>query len=365
MPSSLQAAASQPHPPPQPGWIEAPHRLIALGDFALESGAVIRDFVVSAALHGDWQDHSLPVVVALCAIGSVHHRLDFLIGPGLGLDPARYRIIAIDAIGNGLTSSPSTSTQQPGLQFPRFTIGDMVRSQKLALEACGVQEIEAVIGASMGGMQALQWGVQYPDAMRKLVALTPMAKTAPWAAAINEAARQALLARMRGHQPGQPWPDDIWDGWTPIMQLLAMRTPVQLAREFGDVATCQDWMRQRAAWWARQQFDPVDWIYQSWAYDAHDVGATPGFAGDTAAALASIRARSLIAAPELDLYNPVECARWAASMIPRCDYVEIASDWGHLMASSADAAASAILNAKIAALLAAGDDSPDPAAPAR
>ena len=339
------------HPPFQAGWIDAPHGLVALGNFVLDSGATVTDFSVSYAVHGDLLDESLPVAVVLCAIGSVHHRLDFLIGPDQALDPSRFRIIAIDAIGNGMTTSPSNSAHQAGMLFPKFSIRDMVRSQKLLLEALGVGEIEVVVGASMGGMQALQWGVEYPTAVRKIVALTPMAKTAPWAAAINEAARQSLLGRLQAHSAGSTCPAGIWDGWIPIMQLLAMRTPAQLAREFGDAPACLAWIKQRTTWWSQQGFDPVDWIYQSWAYDAHDVAATPGFDGDTACALASIRASTLIVAPQLDLYNPVECAIAAAKHIPHCELHQIASDWGHLMASSADAPAVQNMNDKIGRFL--------------
>jgi homoserine O-acetyltransferase len=322
-----------------------------LGDFVLDSGAAINDFSVSCAVHGNLSDKSLPVAVMLCAIGSVHHRLDFLIGADRAFDPGRYRIIAIDAIGNGLTTSPSNSTQQPGMVFPKFNIRDMVRSQKLLLQALGIEKIDVVVGASMGGMQALQWGVEYPAAVAKIVALTPMAKTAPWAAAINEAARQSLQGRLSAHSAGAAYPADIWDGWIPIMQLLAMRTPKQLASEFQDAPSCLAWIKQRTAWWRDQRFDPIDWIYQSWAYDAHDVGATPGFDGDTARALAAIQAETLVIAPQLDLYNPVECAITAAAQIPHCELHQIASPWGHLMASSADEHAVQDINARISRFL--------------
>jgi homoserine O-acetyltransferase len=108
----------------------------------------------------------------------------------------------------------------------------------------------------------------------------------------------------------------------------------------------------RTSWWAAQGFSPLDWLYQSWAYDAHDVGGTPGFAGDTAAALASIRAPTLIAAPPLDLYNPAPAARWAAQQIPGARFVELDTEWGHQSASAADPASVARLDGEIAALLA-------------
>jgi homoserine O-acetyltransferase len=81
--------------------------------------------------------------------------------------------------------------------------------------------------------------------------------------------------------------------------------------------------------------DPVDWIYQSWAYDAHDVGTTPGFGGDTAAALRTIRAPTLLLVPDLDLYNPVEDAVEAAALIPDATLVRLDGNAGHAVAADA------------------------------
>lgn len=335
------------HPVLQADWIEAPHYRFELGDFWLESGEIITDFSVSFAMHGDFDDATKPVAIALCAIGSIHHRLDFLIGRGRALDPCRHRILAIDAIGNGLSTSPSTSQAQPGMAFPKFTIRDMVRSQRLLLDGLGVTGAIDVVGASMGGMQALQWAVDYPNAVNHVVALTPMAKTAPWAGAINHAARQSLFAKLGIHPRAGDYPADVWDGWTPVMQMLAMRTPQQVDLEFQDAAEVQRWIENRAVWWQSQCFDPINWIYQSWAYDKHDVGAGLRFGGDTAAALATIQARALIVAPTLDLYNPVGCSVEIARHIPDIEFHTIASHWGHLMASASDRETSNWLNQKI------------------
>jgi homoserine O-acetyltransferase len=329
----------------QPGWIDAPHRHVALGDVVLESGALLRDCVVTYVVHGPQRAPGLPaagvpVVLALPAIAATHHRLDFLIGPGGGLDPDRFAIVAVDAIGNGLATSPSNSVAQPDREFPRFTLRDVVATQAALLDALGVATLHAVIGASMGGMQALQWAVSHPDRVRRVVALTPMARTTAWAAAVNECSRRALAAGG-------------WDAWVPLMQLLAARTPDRVDGDFPGPAQVIAWIGERTDGWAAQGFAPIDWLYQSWAYDAHDVGGTAGFGGDTAAALASIRARTLIAAPPLDLYNPAPAARWAASHIPGARFVELDTDWGHQAASAADAASAARLNAEIAAHLAA------------
>ena len=93
------------HPPLQPGWVDAPHHHVSLGDFRLESGESIQDCHVTYVVHGPQRGPGLPaadvpVVLALSAIGSHHHRLDMLIGPGLALDTRRYAVVAVDAAFN-------------------------------------------------------------------------------------------------------------------------------------------------------------------------------------------------------------------------------------------------------------------------
>lgn len=347
------------HPPLQPGWIESPHLTLALGDFPLESGETIRDFHLSYVVHGVAPEAAAgpgslagrPVALALCAIGSTHHRLDFLIGPGKALDPRRLVVVVVDAIGNGLTTSPSNSTRQPGAAFPAFGIRDMVASQAALLDHLGAGRLEAVVGASMGGMQALQWAVSYRERVGRLVAMTPMARTSPWAAAINEASRRALL-RGPGGDGRAALDADAWAAWVPLMQLLSARTPAQVHAAFGGAADVLAWIEDRTRWWQSQGFAPIDWLYQSRAYDAHDVGGTPGFGGDTAAALQSIAAPTLVLAPTLDLYNPVEAARFAADHIPGARFISIPSAWGHQSASAADPDADTFLNRVIGEFLA-------------
>jgi homoserine O-acetyltransferase/O-succinyltransferase len=335
------------HPPLQPGWIDLPHQVFSPGNFALESGEIIRNFKLSYVVHGTPEQTGSNVVLALSAVASTHHRLDFLIGAGQALDPARYCIIAVDAIGNGLSSSPSTSAEQPGLSFPQFSIRDMVASQAALLDHLGFKHVHAVIGASMGGMQALQWGVSFPGRMAHLVAMTPMAKTTPWAAAVNEASRLAVMADPAWAEGGRAG----WAAWVPLMQLLSGRTPGQIDAAFDSAASVQQWIKARQLWWLEQGFAPVDWVWQSRAYDAHDVGHTPGFGGDTARALQSIRAPALVLAPALDLYNPAHAAREAARQIPHAEFLEIPSAWGHQSASAADPDAALWLNQSIAGFL--------------
>jgi homoserine O-acetyltransferase len=121
--------------------------------------------------HGTLNAQKSNAILMVTAISGNHHRLDCLIGPGKALDTTKYFIVATDAIGNGLTTSPSNSPAQARMAFPRFLIRDMVTSQhKLMTEHLKIPHVLAVVGTSMGGMQALQWGVSQPDFMDSLVA---------------------------------------------------------------------------------------------------------------------------------------------------------------------------------------------------
>src|SRR5688572_11802331 len=90
-----------------------------------------------------------------------------MIGAGRMLDPARYFVVAVDALGNGVSSSPSNSAIQAGEKFPRFTIRDMVHSQhELLTRILKLDQVFLVTGSSMGGMQTFEWVVSYPDFMK-------------------------------------------------------------------------------------------------------------------------------------------------------------------------------------------------------
>ena len=342
------------HPPLAQGQIDAEHRVAELGDLELESGEVIRGYRQSYVTHGELNREKSNAVLVCISLTGNHHRLDFLVGPGKALDPARYFIIAADPISNGLSTSPSNSEQQPGMSFPRFTIRDMVESQvSLLTRQFGISRLQAVIGASMGGMQALQWAVSYPPTMRACVAMTPMAKTSPWAVLVTETARSCLMADPAWTGDGfSAEPERGWRAYTGLMTALMSRTPAALAEFLPDCAEAHLWLEKIHAWNRTNAFDAHDYLYQSWAYEAHDVGTTTGFKGDTQTALASIKAKTLVLAPPLDLFNPAQAARAAAAKIPGAQFIEIPSVQGHQAATSTKPEDAAFLNRTIGEFLA-------------
>src|SRR5258705_4271062 len=121
--SWLCASVALAYRPDQP-----PHQQYRIGDLTLESGEVIKDFAISYVTHGTLNAQKSNAILMVTAISGNHHRLDFLIGPGKALDTSKYFVVATDAIGNGLTTSPSNSQAQARMAFPRFLMRDMVTS---------------------------------------------------------------------------------------------------------------------------------------------------------------------------------------------------------------------------------------------
>jgi homoserine O-acetyltransferase len=277
-----------------------------------------------------------------------------MIGAGKALDPEKYFIVCTDAIANGFTTSPSNSKSQPRMQFPKFEIRDMVESQyRLMKEKFGIEHVVAVVGPSMGGMQVLQWGVSHPDYMDALVAMVPLTKTPGWTVAVLEASRKAIMT-------DPAWKDGNYDAppekgvrlWRDILSLLAARTPDLYSAQFKNGMDALPWMEQQETA-ALKAFDANDWIYQTWAYERHDVGTTPGFHGDTAKALASIKARTLILTGTKDLLNPEFEPQQAGKNIPDVKLITISPGTvtGHAAAGGAIPADVEFLNRETGAFL--------------
>jgi homoserine O-acetyltransferase len=122
-----------------------------------------------------------------------------MVGPGLGFDTDRYFVICSNVLGGCRgTTGPicaNSATGQPyGMQFPVITIGDMVRLQKRLIDHLGIEKLLAVAGGSMGGMQALQWAVAYPECVASAIPIATTARHSAQQIAFNEVGRQAIMA---------------------------------------------------------------------------------------------------------------------------------------------------------------------------
>jgi homoserine O-acetyltransferase len=156
------AASSQIQETPKDGT----QQFAALGEFKLQSGAVLHDFHLGYRIFGKLNSEKSNAVLWPTWLGGKTEDLVQFIGPGKVVDSSKYFVILVDAIGNGISTSPSNSKSQPLMKFPNFSIRDMVESQyRFLTEALHVKHLHAVMGISMGGMQTFEWAVAYPDFM--------------------------------------------------------------------------------------------------------------------------------------------------------------------------------------------------------
>jgi homoserine O-acetyltransferase len=277
----------------------------------------------------------------------------FLIGPGKALDPAKYFLITSELFGNGRSSSPS-NTPEPfhGPRFPVTTIRDNVEAvHRMLTEQLHITHLRAVIGFSMGAQQAFQWAVSYPDFMDRVVATSGTAKTYGHGIVRLESQIAAITldpAFKAGDYTTQPVAGIeatslVWLAWLYSQEWWRRelwRTENAPGTDFAHAM----------AKYKKEFFEGADannLILQMRTWEAHDVGHTPPFNGDTEAALRSIKAPVLYMPSATDLYFPVEDAAYEASFIPHCTLLPIPSLWGHPAGAGASPADEAFLNLHI------------------
>ncbi len=179
--------------------------------FEFESGQSIPEFTLRYESYGRLnaaRDNVVLVAHALtgdhhCAgVHSLHDRKpgwwNSLIGPGKPIDTNRFFVLCANCIGGcqGSTGPKSINpaTGQPyNLSFPFVTIRDMVRTQKILLDSLEISSLYAVIGGSMGGMQVLQWAIEYPEFVRRIIPMATTWRQNAMAIAFDEVGRQAIM----------------------------------------------------------------------------------------------------------------------------------------------------------------------------
>ena len=124
---------------------------------------------------------------------------DIMVGPGKGIDTNKYFVICSNFLGSccGTTgpASVNPATGQPyGLDFPIITIADMVKVQKLLLDKLGIKKLLAVVGGSIGGMQVLQWAIEYPDIVKAAIPIATTTHLGAQSIAFDAVGRNAILA---------------------------------------------------------------------------------------------------------------------------------------------------------------------------
>ena len=179
--------------------------------FEFESGQSIPEFTLRYETYGQLNSDRNNVVLVAHALTGDHHCAgvhslkdrkpgwwNSLIGPGKPIDTNRFFVLCANCIGGcqGSTGPKSIDprTGQPyNLTFPFVTIRDMIRSQKILLDSLGISELYAVIGGSMGGMQVLQWAIEYPSFVRRIIPMATTWRQNAQAIAFDEVGRQAIM----------------------------------------------------------------------------------------------------------------------------------------------------------------------------
>jgi homoserine O-acetyltransferase len=236
----------------------ADQRTAHLGEFPLESGDVIQDCRIGYRTRGRLNPSRSNAVLVVPWFQGESRQLVRHVGRGKLVDSSRYFVIAVDALGNGISSSPSNSDAQRGRDFPTFTIRDMVESEyQLVTRAIGLTHLRAVVGISMGGMQVFQWVTAYPHFMDKGVSIVGSPQT-------------QTDDRLR------------WRAYIASLQETSVGMRVSLALSRGKPRTA----------FKELLIETDDHSRQGQAIAAHDV-ATP-FGGSMTRAAAAIRAELLV-----------------------------------------------------------------------
>jgi homoserine O-acetyltransferase/O-succinyltransferase len=345
---------------PSPMIVES--NTVRFDSLTLDSGNTLGPVDVAYETYGELNTAKSNAILALHAFSGDAHAAgispetgkpgwwDNMIGPGKGFDTNKYFVICSNVLGGCRgTTGPSSVSPVTGcpyaMSFPVITIGDMVRLQKMLIDSLGIRRLLAVSGGSMGGMQALEWAVSYPD---RVVAAIPIASTTRHSAqqiAFNEVGRQAIMA-------DPDWSNGNYYGKQPPARGLAVARMVghitymsddSMREKFGrrlrekedfsfgfDVDfEVESYLRYRGSQFVNR-FDANSYLYITKAMDYFDLSYKQP---SLAAALGPVESRFLVISFSSDwLYPSYQSQEMVRALRSRnCDvaYVELESNYGH------------------------------------
>jgi homoserine O-acetyltransferase len=275
---------------------------------------------------------------------------DSMIGPGKGFDTNKYFVVCSNILGGckGTTGSvsPDPRTGRPyGMNFPVVSIRDMVKVQKKLIDFLGIRKLLAVSGGSMGGMQVLQWAVDYPDMVAGVIPIATTATLSPLSIALNEVGRRAIMSDPN-------WSNGQYYGKTPpdtglaIARMLGHITYLSdesMREKFGrklqdredysyDFTTefqVESYLHYQGETFTKR-FDANTYLYVTKAMDYFDLSRETG---SLEKAFGNVHAKFLIIAFSSDWLFPPYQSKEIAKALRTCNkefsYCELSSSYGH------------------------------------
>jgi homoserine O-acetyltransferase len=261
---------------------------------------------------------------------------DGMIGPGKAFDTDQFFVVSTNLLGGcrGTTGPSSTNpaTGEPyGSDFPVITVADMVRTERSFLDQLGIRRLAAIAGGSLGGMQALEWAILYPDQVDAIVVIASTHALQPQGLAWNAIARNAIMADpdwQSGHYYGTGRAPNGGMGVARMVGHITYLSAKSLGDKFGRRLQFSDnirytlnepefevesYLRHQAATFVRR-FDANTYLYTSRALTYFDLGRQYGN-GDLATAIGNVSARTLLIAFSSDwLYPPAGSEELAAAL---------------------------------------------------
>jgi homoserine O-acetyltransferase/O-succinyltransferase len=281
---------------------------------------------------------------------------DMVVGPGRPVDTDRYFVICANVLGGCMGSTGPRSLREDGggpwgTDFPPVTIHDMVRAQKQLVDHLGIKRLFAVLGGSMGAMQALQWVVSYPDAVFAALPIAGAAYHSAQNIAFHEVGRQAIFADP-DWQGGRYWQTDrIPARGLAVARMCAHITylseealtrkfgrrlqnapkdPREAISLFGEMFEVESYLRHQGSTFV-QRFDANSYLTITRAMDYFDLFAD--YDGDLANAFRGTQTRFLLVSFTSDWLFPTAESRAIARALNRAganvSFVEIPTDKGH------------------------------------
>ena len=337
--------------------------MMVADELPLQSGAVLGPVTLAYETYGELNEKRNNVILICHALSGDAHVAahpgvggekpgwwNAVVGPGCAIDTNHYFVICSNVLGGcGGSTGPSSlnpRTGRPyGLTFPIITVADMVEAQRRLLDALGVNELMAVMGGSLGGMQALQWSVSYPDRVRSVIVLATTARVSAQAIALNEVARQAIYADPAwnhgdyygGHAPSAGLAVARMVGHISYLSEQSMRSKFgrrlrdrqAYGFDFTPEFQVETYLRHHGDQFTGR-FDANSFLYITKAIDYFDLSfGLPGLAD----AFRSVTTRFLVLSVSSDwLFPPSQSAELVRVLLKNdidATYLEIQSEYGH------------------------------------